>query len=207
MRRTQAAAALAVVGFLLGALPSGPASAADGGSDPLQEAGVALPYGSTGWWYKQIPGTGGAVPEEPPQEAAIWSGGRAPFGSTAGPCTWNNPTQVKTLWAVNTDLVLVRDFRLPPNATNVRIMGTVDNDALIHVNDHIVPKVFSGSCQAGAINAVIPDASLNANGTNVVMIHASDHGVATYLDVQITYIVPLPDGDQDDAPTGDSTAH
>ena len=93
-----------------------------------------------------------------------------------------------TPWSPNTDLLVRKAFPLPPGATNVRITGTIDNDATVYLNGtQVAPTVLSGSCQSGAIDLAVDDALLAADGNNLLAIRGHDFGVSTMLDVQVTF--------------------
>lgn len=178
--RATMAAILAVA--LVGA--GAPHAAADG------IAQVAVPFGATDYRYQVV--AHNAVPgfEAIDFDDTDWDVGAAPFGTTGGPCSFNTPENVETFWPVNTDLLVRRTFTLPAGAHNLRVVGTIDNNATVFVNGSEIGSVGSGSCQVGAIDAGAPDALLQP-GVNLLAIRGHDFGVATYLDVQVIYDAPL----------------
>ncbi|MFI7641263.1 hypothetical protein [Nonomuraea sp. NPDC049400] len=152
---------------------------------------TALDYNSTGWRFLQVPATTD-VPEFAGRyfDDSAWSTGQAGFGTTNGTCSWNNSIKVKTPWALNSDILLRHWVHLPRDAQEVRIQGTVDNDAQVYLNGQLLQTVKSGNCNAGAIDVVVPAKYLDCN--NLLAIRGHDYGVASYLDVRVTYVKPSP---------------
>ncbi|MEV4455201.1 hypothetical protein [Microbispora sp. NPDC049633] len=150
---------------------------------------TALGYDSTGWTYRQVPATT-QVPGFAGRgfDDSAWPTGQAAFGTTNGTCSWNNQAGVKTPWAVNTDLLVRHWIHLPRDAQQVRIQGTVDNDAQVYFNGHLLKNVTSGRCVAGAIDVVVPVTDLDC--CNLLAVRAHDAGVATYLNLRVTYVKP-----------------
>ncbi|WP_169949746.1 hypothetical protein [Microbispora sp. H11081] len=167
------------------------APAATAAQAPSERATVvtALGYDSTGWTYRQVPATT-QVPGFAGRgfDDSAWPTGQAGFGTTNGTCSWNNKTSVKTPWAVNTDLLVRHWVHLPRDAQQVRIQGTVDNDAEVYFNGDLLQTVKSGKCAAGAIDVVVPVADLDC--CNLLAVRAHDAGVATYLNLRVTYVKP-----------------
>ncbi|GAA2117788.1 hypothetical protein [Actinomadura alba] len=164
------------------------ASASPAGS---ARAGVvtALGYNSTDWKYRQVPNT----TDEPlfyerSFDDSGWRTAQEGFGTTNGTCSWNNSTNVKTPWAVNTDMLVRHWVHIPRDAQEVRIQGTVDNDARVYFNGHLLQTALSGKCAAGAIDVVVPAKYLDC--CNLLAIRGHDYGLATYLNVQVTYLKP-----------------
>jgi hypothetical protein len=150
---------------------------------------TALGYNSTDWRYRQVPpATDAPLFFERGFDDSGWSTGQAGFGTTNGTCSWNNPTNVKTPWAVNTDMLVRHWVHIPRDAQQVRIQGTVDNDARVYFNGHLVQTTRSGNCVAGAIDVVVPARYLDC--CNLLAVRGHDYGVGTYLNVQVTYLKP-----------------
>ena len=144
-----------------------------------------------GGYRYQIVGFGeGAGFEAPAFDDSAWAVGAAGFGSQtqtpAGICAWNNPIDVRTVWPERSDLLVRKTFELPAGAHNLRVVGTVDNDAAVYVNGISIGSVTSGFCRSPSISVAVPDGALVA-GTNVLAIRASDYGAPSFLDVQVTY--------------------
>ncbi|WP_117208072.1 hypothetical protein [Allorhizocola rhizosphaerae] len=179
-------ARVAVSALLAVMVLSWPAAAATAKAVPTEATVIAVDYNSSGWAYLQV-----AQDEDtPPFETSgfddsDWPVGQAPFGTSTG-CSHNE--SVKTQWQPNTDLLVRRWVHLPTNAQEVRIEGTVDNDALVYLNGQLLQTVSSGSCRTNDINVVVPPEVLEP--CNLLAIHGSDRGLATYLDVRVTYTTP-----------------
>ena len=157
------------------------------GAMAVGESKVAIPSKDTGYRYKVVTWGSDQGFQAVGYDDSGWSAGTAAFGTTSGPCTFQNPTDVKTFWPINTDLLVRKEFTLPAGANNLRITGTIDNDATLYINGvQLGNTVTSGNCAVNAINVVAPDALLVA-GTNLLAIRGHDYGVSTYLDVQVTY--------------------
>lgn len=160
---------------------------------------VALPYEDGGWLYKQVPYGGDLDFYHPDTDLSGWREGQAGFGSTNDVCFWNNPTHVHTQWALGTDMLVRHQLEIPAKATNVRIAGTVDNDATIYVNGHELPLAQSGNCAQYAINVEVPEKYLDLKGDReeraLLAIRGHDidtsPGDADYLDVTVTYEISV----------------
>ncbi|MER6948439.1 hypothetical protein ABT294_30870 [Nonomuraea sp. NPDC000554] len=177
-------------GALLAAMAlSVPASASASPADARATVVTALDYNSTGWRYRQVPpGTDDPAFYERGFDDSDWPSGQEGFGTTGGVCSWNNPALVKTRWDVNTDLLVRHWLHIPRDAQEVRIQGTVDNDAQVYMNGKLVQTAVSGNCNAGAIDVVVPARYLEC--CNVLAIRGHDRGVASYLNVRVTYVKP-----------------
>jgi hypothetical protein len=184
---TGVAAALLLPAVALSA--SAPASASVSVPAPARAANVtALGYNSTGWTYRQVPpGTDEPAFYERGFDDSDWPAGREGFGTRAG-CSFNTPENVHTAWAPNTDMLVRHWVHIPRDAQQVRIEGTIDNDARVYFNGHLVQTALSGGCATGAVNAVVPDEYLEC--CNVLAIRGHDYGGSTYLNVRVTYVKP-----------------
>jgi hypothetical protein len=147
---------------------------------------VALPYGARGWQYKQVPWGADPYFYYPVIDPRGWQFGRAAFGTTNGTCFWNSPTYVHTHWDLNTDMLTRHWLKIPDRATNVQIIGTVDNNATVYFNGVVLQSVSSGNCQADAINVTVPRRDLEWR-YDLLAIRGHDYGVADFLDVTVTY--------------------
>jgi hypothetical protein len=177
-------AGLTAGSLLTGMALSAPASAA------RATVVTALGYNSTDWTYRQVP-PGADEPAffERGFDDSAWPTGQEGFGTINGTCPWNNVANVKTPWAVNTDLLVRHWVHVPRDAQQVRIEGTVDNDARVYFNGRLVQTALSGNCATGAINVVIPDRYLEC--CNVLAVRGHDYGAAAYLNVRVTYVKPV----------------
>ncbi|GGT25929.1 hypothetical protein ACFFV7_30170 [Nonomuraea spiralis] len=168
-----------------------PASASASPTGARQSVVTVLGYNSTDWKYLQVP---------PASDAPLfyarnfddsgWSSGQEGFGTTNGICSWNKAANVKTPWAVNTDILVRHWVHIPRGARQIRIQGTIDNDARVYFNGRLVQAVKSGGCVAGAINVVLPVRGMES--CNLLAIRGHDYGVGTYLNVEVSYVRPTP---------------
>ncbi|MCO5967680.1 hypothetical protein [Actinoallomurus soli] len=179
-------------GSLLAAMAlttAAPASASPAGK--RQTVVTALGYNSTDWRYLQVP----PAADQPlfadrSFDDSGWPSGQEGFGTVNRTCKWNNPANVKTNWAVNTDILARHWVHIPRDAQEVRIQGTVDNDASVYFNGHLLQAAKSGNCNAGAIDVVVPANYLDC--CNLLAVRGHDYGLATYLNVAVTYVKPTP---------------
>jgi hypothetical protein len=149
---------------------------------------TALGFNSTDWTYRQVqPAADAPAFYERGFDDSGWPNGREGFGTGTG-CPFNTPANVHTAWAPNTDLLVRHWIHLPRDAQEVRIEGTIDNDARVYFNGHLVQTAMSGNCISGAVEAVVPDSYLDC--CNVLAIRGHDYGASTYLNVRVTYVKP-----------------
>lgn len=151
---------------------------------------TAIPFKDAGYRYQIVAYGDGAGFEAAGFDDSGWAFGAAGFGTQTqtppGTCRWNNPTDVQTVWTGSSDLLVRRSFTLPPGAHNLRVSGTVDNDATVYINGMQIGSVASGFCISPNINFLAPDNLLVA-GSNVLAVRASDFGAPSYLDLQVTF--------------------
>ena len=179
-RHRIATAVCATVGALV--LTAGPAHAATATK-------TAIPLQASGYSYMQVAWGGGTGFEAVGFDASSWAVGQAAFGTTGGPCVQNNNGSVHTPWALGTDMLVRKAFTLPTTATNVRVVGAVDNDATVFVNGVQIGFVASGFCNPADINFAATSA---VGGTNLLAVRGhGDASTASYLDQQVTYDVPV----------------
>jgi hypothetical protein len=177
------------VGSLTVMALSGPASAGVSAPKSARATVVtALGYNSTDWTYRQVaPGADAPLFYEQGFDDSAWPTGQEGFGTSTG-CSFNNPANVKTPWAVNTDMLVRHWVHIPRDAQQVHIEGTIDNDARVYFNGHLVQTAVSGFCKTGAINVIVPDRYLGC--CNLLAIRGHDYGGSTYLNVRVTYTKP-----------------
>lgn len=177
---------LAASALLVTAAVPALASASPSLAGARQKVVTVLGYNSTDWKYLQVPPAKDApFFHEPNFDDSDWPSGQEGFGTTNGACPWNNSTNVKTTWAVNSDILIRHWVHIPHKARTIRIQGTVDNDARVYFNGRLVQSVRSGGCLANAINVVLP--ARGRYGSNLLAIHGHDYGTGTYLNVQVSY--------------------
>jgi hypothetical protein len=173
------AAALVAASLVL-SLSTGPVDAATA-------ADAAFDYGSTGWSYQQVPYDGEPEFYAPGYDASSWLVGQAGFGTMEGRCPWNNGDRVHTVWESEiSDMLLRRHFTVPAGATDVRVTGTVDNDADVYVNGTLLGHTASGSCLPDEMNVDVPSAGLGSD--NVIAVRARNLGGPGFVDVKLSYV-------------------
>jgi hypothetical protein len=147
---------------------------------------TAVPFQDTGYRYLVVAHGDEAGFEAVGFDDSDWDIGSAGFGSTNGTCSWNSPTYVQTAWPVGTDILVRKTIELPAGAHNLRVVGTVDNDATVYLNGVQIGFTQAGFCFSGTINFTAPD-SLVVAGANVLAIRGRDYGEATFLDLRVPY--------------------
>lgn len=80
-----------------------------------------IPYLDAGYKFKVVSSGEGSGFEQPSFDESGFSIGDAGFGTQSGYCSLNNPTDAKTPWPSNTDLLLRKEFNLPSGATNLKV--------------------------------------------------------------------------------------
>lgn len=179
---------LAACSLLAVAAMSSPEPASASPAKARQTVVTALGYNSTDWRYLQVPPAANApLFYHRNFDDSGWPTGQEGFGTGTG-CAWNNPANVKTPWALNTDILVRHWVHIPRNALQVRVEGTIDNDAQVYFNGHLVQAVRSGFCHGGAINVAVPADDLEC--CNLLAIRGHDYGGSTYLNVRVTYVKP-----------------
>jgi len=164
--------------------------AADPGLTP--QTLEVIPYGATDYRFSTY-GLG-EVPSDYGLETfddSAFAAGNASFGSGGG-CPLQ-PT-VKTYWPVNSEIVLRKNFDLPPGATNLRVMVVIDNDVDVFLNgvDISGGLVQHENCPvADEFRFDAPDSILKA-GNNLLAVRGRDRGVESYLDLRVLVEVPEP---------------
>jgi parallel beta-helix repeat protein len=154
---------------------------------------TALGSKSSGWRYMVV--SYGADPTfyVPGLNDSRWLAGREGFGTTGGECRWNNTRDVKTAWAKYTDILVRHGLSIPEDASDIRVHGTIDNDASVYFNGHLVQAVSSGNCTAGAISVTIPGKYVKRESVLAIRGHdigGNDNRDEDYLGVNVTYRVP-----------------
>lgn len=173
---------LGILGFLLWAKNS-PVHA-------LVNQTTIIPYLDTGYKYQVVPFGGGLGFEQPGFDDSFFSLGNAAFGSGGG-CPLDST--VKTLWLLNTDILLRRSFNLPIGVTNVKISVAIDNDVQVFINGQGVSGGFmlhEGCATRDSFIFAVSDNILNLGGSNLLAVRGRDRGGISYLDVQVTADVP-----------------
>jgi YVTN family beta-propeller protein len=159
---------------------------------PATQTQVLLPYLSPGYRFLVVPfGEGGGF-EQPDFDDAHFAVGDAPFG-TGGSCPLD--ATVQTLWPLETDLLLRKTFRVPANATMVRVAVAIDNDVQVFINGVDISSGLqqSENCtERDRFIFAVPESLLVFDGENLLAVRARDRGVISYVDVEIRAMLPLP---------------
>ncbi len=194
---------LVVLVALMTAAPPTPVAAGDFSSPPPSpestSAGIAatgpetraivVPYGASGYRYR-VYGPGAVPPDwaSPTFDDSTFASGAAAFGS-GGSCPLQS--SVQTSWQTNSEIVVRRTIALPAGATDVRVAIVVDNDAEVRWNGQDVSGGVRSHefCPArGDFVFSVPAAALAA--TNTLAVRAIDRGTESFLDVEVTAMVP-----------------
>src|SRR3954470_15067722 len=175
--------------LLIASLAAALLLAASAQASPALTDQVALGFTADGYRYMQTSHGAVAGFEDPSYPDGSWSIGSGAFGS--GNCFFN--ANASTPWDINTDMLLRHAFTLPAGATNVRVLGTVDNVATVYVNGVNLGSIRGDNCNADQINMTAPASAIHS-GTNVLALRAFDDGGGTYVDQKVVYDV-LADSD------------
>jgi hypothetical protein len=148
---------------------------------------VIIPYLDTEYKYMIVPGGAETGFEVPFYNDNLFSIGNAGFGTYySGPLY--TPEYVKTIWPLNTDLLIRKEFELPADASNLIISIAIDNDAQVFVNGIIISGGWvkhSGLAERDSFVFQVP-ASILVPGTNLIAVRGHDYGGASYFDLQLT---------------------
>jgi len=145
-----------------------------------------IKYQDSGYKYFQIPSDG--VPTTGWQDLAFddstWNTGQAAFGS-GGACPLQST--VKSIWTVNSDLLVRRKVKMQAGMTNIKFKAAVDNK--------IVEVWFNGTQISGSIpHDFCPhydDISVNVPGglviagTNIIAVRVRDTGLESFFDMAL----------------------
>ncbi len=153
------------------------------------ETTTIIPYLDTNYKFKVV--TSGTLTgfESPTFDDSGFSTGDAGFGTPTGICALNNSNDVKTSWALNTDILLRKNFNLPAGAFNLKISVAIDNDIQVFINGVDVSgglNVHEGCSTRDSFVFTAPDNILNKGG-NLLAVRAQDRGVLSYVDVEVEF--------------------
>jgi hypothetical protein len=149
---------------------------------------LVIPYGATDYKYQVVPFDDGLGFEQPGFDDSAFALGDAGFGTPAGGCELNNPVDVLTPWAGESDILVRKEFELPPRATNVVVNVAIDNDVSVFVNGYEISsglQMYEGCTTRDRLTFAVPDSILQV-GTNLLAVRGRDRGALAYLDVQVT---------------------
>lgn len=154
---------------------------------------VIIPYLETGYKYKVVPFGNYMGFELPGFDDDDFFTGDAGFGTQNGICALNNPAYVKTTWQLWTDIIIRKEFYLPPGASNLKVNVAIDNNVQVFINGYDISAGFQnheGCPIRDSFVFTAPDDTLLAGNTNLIAIRGQDHGVYSYLDVKVTAEIP-----------------
>ncbi len=151
-----------------------------------------IPYLDTGYKFKV--GSDGFNPgfEGIDFDDSDFSIGDAGFGSIFY-CPLNNANYTKTNWPLYTDILLRKNFTLPPGASNLKVSVAIDNDVQVFINGYDISGGLinhEGCAVRDSFNFTAPD-NLLKTGENLLAVRGKDRGVGSYLDVQVTADIPI----------------
>jgi len=150
-----------------------------------------IPYLDTNYKFKVVNQGGLAGFEQPTFDDSSFSTGDAGFGTVNAICSLTNSVNTKTVWPLNTDILLRKNFNLPAGATNLRIFVAIDNDIQVFVNGADVSGglIMHGGCPTrDSFMFTAPDITLN-EGENLLSVRARDRGSVSYVDVRVVFDV------------------
>lgn len=147
------------------------------------EPTVVVPFEAPGYRYLVVsPGGGPADFMQPGFGDSAFSTGAGGFGSGGG-CAVQGTRH--TNWPTNTDILIRKTIDLPPNTTDVTIIGGIDNDLFIYWNGELLGQRFHEGCPTITDFTVpVPQTSV-VTGNNVLAIRARDRGVESWVDVKV----------------------
>src|SRR5262245_10804432 len=153
-------------------------------------------YQASGYRFKII-GLAETPPsgfERPDFDEIGFALGNAAFGAVdfGGGCTLS--PSVKTIWPVNSQLLVRGVASIPVGATNVRVMVSVDNDVLgVFFNGISIggPIVREGCSILDEHRFDVPPSLVQA-GENLVAFHVRDRGAASFFDARVLAELSLP---------------
>jgi hypothetical protein len=155
-----------------------------------QASTTAIPLKAAGYSYQEVSWGDGAGFEAVGFPDSAWSVGQAGFGS-ASVCNGYWDSLITTPWSPGTDMLLRKTFTLPAGATNLKVDGSIDNEATVYVNGQLIGSDLAGNCELDTMHLTALDSVLVA-GTNLLAVRAHDDGVDTLIDQSVSYDAPSP---------------
>jgi hypothetical protein len=123
---------------------------------------------------------------------------RAPFGSFPGggggpPVTLCSLQHtVNSGWPLNTQIRLIKNFRLPAGAENLRVLLSVDNDVRVFLNGRNISGglvTHDGCPIVDEFKFDAPNSALRV-GNNALVVRGIDRGGTSYLDLRVLVDIP-----------------
>ena len=147
---------------------------------------IVIPYGAAEYKYQVVNFGGGFGFEQPDFDDSAFALGDGGFGTPEGGCELNNSDDVSTAWELGTDILVRKEFELPPGATDLVVNVAIDNDVHVFINGHDISgglQAHDGCPSRDSLIFAVPDSVLNL-GTNLLAVRARDRGVLAYLGVK-----------------------
>jgi hypothetical protein len=124
---------------------------------------------------------------------------KAPFGSGGGDCPLQE--SIESDFPADTTITLSKWVKIPEGAYNMRMLVSVDNDAIIYVNGIQVDAIEHEYCPLVDENLVhVPDDIIIPGQKNLVKVIVIDRGAESFFDQRILIDVPCPSLDGCPAP-------
>lgn len=151
-------------------------------------------YGESGWRFQEVHHGRGEGFQDAPEKPGFHSG-TAPFGGgeDLGPGTCPLQAGIETRWLTDTDMLLRRTVVLPAGARNVKVNVVIDNNVVVFWNNHQVSFAERGGCPSRDNPVAISvdnDYLTKGGGDNLLALRAIDAGVESFVDVQVTGVLP-----------------
>jgi hypothetical protein len=153
---------------------------------------VIIPYGDSEYRYMVVDQGEGTGFELTDFDDSNFLTGDAGFGSIYSGCLLTSSDYVSTDWALNSDILVRKEFYLPAGASNLKVFVAIDNDVQVFVNGVDISgglQVHEGCPSWNSFEFQADDDLLNA-GTNLIAVRGRDRGVASFLDIKVTADTP-----------------
>jgi hypothetical protein len=154
---------------------------------------ILVPYGADGWRYREVyHGRGNGFEAGPEKPDWSFKSGIAPFGGGPDLAPGGCPLQtgVQTPWLIDTDMLLRRTVVVPPGTTDVKVNIVIDNNVQVFWNNQAVHSAERGGCPSRDNPVVAPVAVKPEGGNYLLAIRAIDVGFESFVDVQVTGVLP-----------------
>ena len=102
------------------------------------EEQIVISYGAGGYRYQVVQSGKGFGFEQPEFDDTAFTPGDAGFGTPGISCELNSGDAVNTTWELGTDILVRREFEVPPDTTDLVVNVAIDNDVQVFVNGHDV---------------------------------------------------------------------
>ncbi len=153
------------------------------------QTNVVISYLSEGYRYKEVASGQGTGFEATNYDDSLFAVGQGGFGNLSN-CPLSIPEYARTLWNVNTDILLRKRFVLPQGIQQLKIGAAIDNDLQVFINGLDVSGGLrtSGGCARRDQYVFYVSSNIFYPGTNLLAVRGHDYGAVTYVDIQATAI-------------------